>query len=139
MFDLPDDCDSDVCGIHGVPLPEPMEGTKFLAIDNANRAANFYGFQGQSSLLELREEVKKFCGTEWNDAMRIYGDRSNEFRIKKYCYEGVYLFVLLHHGYKFPLDSDSIVFTDYMGAKHLNWPLGAMANELHSICHLGEI
>lgn len=116
-----------------------MDGTRFLAIDNANRAASFYEFQGPSSLRELKSEVQKFCSTEWNDAMRIYGPRSNEFRIKKYCYEGVYLFVLLHHGYKFPMDTDQIIFTDYIGAKHLNWPLGAMANELHRLCKNGEI
>lgn len=79
IFDLPDDCDSEVCGIHGVPLPEPKRGTKFLAIDNANRAASFFGYQGPSSLIELQEDVRIFCGTEWNDAMRIYGPRSFSF------------------------------------------------------------
>ena len=71
--------------------------------------------------------------------MRIYGPRSNEFRIKKYCYEGVYLLALLHYGYRFPMDTDSIIFTDYVGGVHLNWPLGAMANQLNLLCKNGKL
>lgn len=139
IFDLPECDGGSPCGIHGIPLPQPRPGTKFLAIDNVNRAAEFYLQQGPSSLETFEIEVKKFCATEWNEAMRIYGPRSNEFRIKKYCYEGIYTLVLLHHGYKFPMDTKSIIFTDYLNGMHINWPLGAMAYELNRMCKEEEL
>jgi golgi apyrase len=139
QFDLPGGCGTGRCGIHGTRLPATMKGTKFLAIDNANRAAEFFKHQGPTSLIQLQESVKEFCSLEWNDILIKYGPVPNEFRLKKYCYEGVYLLVLLHHGYGFPMDTQEIIFADYLGGSHINWPLGAMASQLHEMCSRGEL
>jgi len=141
MFDLPGNCGEARCAIHGVPLPEPLPGTQFLAIDNVNRAANFFERQGPTSLRDIEQDVKEFCAMEWDDILVKYGPNPNEFRLKKYCYEGVYLLVLLHHGYGFPMGGDTpeIVFTDYLGGSHINWGMGAIASEIHKMCILDKL
>jgi len=133
MFELPE-CEFDRCAVRGVPLPDARDGTKFLAIDNVNRAASFFGVQGYSTLAELETRVKDYCQLEWNVAVEKYEATTNSFRLKRYCYEGVYILVLFHHGYKFPMDYQDVAYVDYIGGKHINWPLGAAAYELNQLC-----
>ena len=97
------DCDaSNNCHLRGVELPKyRTSNTRFIAIDNAYRAAKFFDKLGYSSIHELENSVREFCAMEYTSAVEKYTPLISEFRIKRYCYEGVYLTMLLQLGFVF--------------------------------------
>lgn len=122
--------------MEGRELEAWAPNTKFLAIDNAYRTGKFFNCGGYCTLRQLRRNVMNFCYTEWTQALKDYS-HGTEFRIRRYCFEGTYLTIMLEKGFGFPLDEPVVGFSDYVGGTHLNWALGAMAHQLTEVCRAG--
>lgn len=91
--------DPSTCHLQDVVLPSIDSQYRFIAIDNAYRAAKFFDHLGYNSIHDLEIKVSQYCELEWHEAIEKYSPLVNEFRLKRYCYEGTYLVVLLKLGY----------------------------------------
>jgi len=124
-------------GIHLPPFKK--KGTKVVVMDNANRVADFFGYDGYTKLSDIKKKTETLCGQILDVAMSLYstspfGESVWDVRIKRYCFEAVYTLIILNEAYHFPLDSTDLAFTDYFGGEKMSWTAGAIAHELYRDC-----
>ena len=92
----------------------------YIVMDNANRMAGFFGFEGYTSLRRIYHRARQYCELSWVEAQARYAVNpytSHEIstpRLKRYCFEAVYTLNLLHEGFGFSWEDIDDVTIDFI-------------------------
>jgi apyrase len=81
------------------------------------------------SLTKLEQAGKDYCEKDWGQIEQEYKKQNKKY-LTQYCFTAAYIATLLQIAYRFPEDTQQIIFTDTLHGNDVSWTLGAMIHNL---------
>ncbi|NOQ72882.1 MAG: hypothetical protein GQ574_12815 [Crocinitomix sp.] len=102
----------------------PNTENEFIAIAAFYYTFDFLEFEDSLALDALRSSGEYFCGKTWEELKLEYPDE-NESRLKSYCFNTAYFWILLSQEYGF--NKNAVIRTNIeINEQEISWTLGAV-------------
>ena len=111
-------------------LPKLSDTHYWTGISTLYYINSYLSLSENSTLFELKNQLIDFCSTK-------YGSKPDKYSKNKYthnyCMSGIFHYILLSKGFKFPEDKRIIRKLDRAGGAELSWAPGAMVYNVADI------
>jgi len=115
----------DDCAVAGEYQP-PVAGNQFIAFSGFAKILKLMGLSPNSTIGQIGGLARATCNLTYTQLMLKYPP--SDF-LYAYCFDAMYFYALLHEGYGFDEESNSIAMTKTIGDYSVGWALGAMMYE----------
>lgn len=81
------------------------------------------------NLTELATAATQVCASNWQDLQKHYPDVAQKY-LANYCFNGLYVQMLLEDGYQFPEATQQIQFASKVNQQSIDWAVGVVVESM---------